>query len=79
LWDELAAAAWLDPAIITKKETRYMDIDLDRGANYGNVLTWTDNDKPKLEVRPVEIQVDLDTERFYKLFVGLLTAPTPKP
>jgi inosine-uridine nucleoside N-ribohydrolase len=79
LWDELAAAAWLDPTIITKKETRYMDIDLDRGANYGNVLTWTDNDKPKLEVRPVEIQVDLDTEKFYKMFVDLLTAPTPKP
>src|SRR5712675_1731369 len=28
LWDELAAAAWLDPSIITKSETRYMDIDL---------------------------------------------------
>jgi purine nucleosidase len=79
LWDELAAAAWLDPDIITKKETRYMDIDLDRGANYGNVLTWTDNDKPALEVQPVEIQVDLDTEKFYKMFVDLLTAPTPKP
>src|SRR5213594_146036 len=24
LWDELAAAAWLDPSVITKKETRYM-------------------------------------------------------
>ncbi len=79
LWDELAAAAWLDPGLITRKETRYMDIDLDRGANYGNILTWTDLDKPKLEVRPVEIQVDLDTERFYKMLVDLLTAPTPRP
>ena len=78
LWDELAAAAWLDPSIIKKKEMRYMDIDLDRGAGYGNVLTWTENDKPKVDVRPVEIQVDLDTERFYKMFVDLLRAPTPK-
>jgi purine nucleosidase len=78
LWDELAAAAWLDPSLITKKETRFMDIDLDRGANYGNILTWTDRDKPKVEVRPVEIQVDLDTERFYKMFVDLLTAQTPQ-
>jgi inosine-uridine nucleoside N-ribohydrolase len=77
LWDELAAAAWLDPSLITKRETRYMDIDLDRGANYGNILTWTDRDKPKLDVQPVEIQVDVDTERFYKMFVDLLTAPTP--
>src|SRR6266853_5154070 len=32
LWDELAAAAWLDPGLITKKETRFMDVELDRGA-----------------------------------------------
>jgi len=78
LWDELAAAAWLDPSIVTKTETRYMDIDLDRGAGYGNTLTWSDNDKPKVDVLPVEIQVDLDTEKFYKMFVDLLKAPTPK-
>src|SRR4029077_17128923 len=77
LWDELAAAAWLDPSLITKKETRYMDIDLGRGANYGNTLTWTDRDNPKLDLQPVEIQVDLDTERFYQMFVDLLKAPTP--
>jgi len=78
LWDELAAAAWLDPSLITKKETRFMDVDIDHGANYGNILTWIDSDKPKVEVQPVEIQVDLDTEKFYKMFVDLLTAPTPK-
>ena len=55
-----------------------MDIDLNRGANYGNVLTWTEDDKPNIAVRPVEIQVDVDTERFYKMFLDLLMAPTPK-
>jgi purine nucleosidase len=79
LWDELAALAWLDPSLITKKESRYMDIDLDRGANYGNTLTWNDKDKPKVEVRSVEIQVDLNLERFYGMFVDLLKAETPKP
>jgi len=79
LWDELAAAAWLDPSLITKKETRYVDVNLDKGANYGDTLTWSDQDKPKRDLQPVEIQVDLDTERFYKMFVDLLTAETPKP
>jgi len=79
LWDELAAAAWLDPTLITKRETRFLDVDLDRGAGYGNMLTWTDRDMPKVDVQPAEIQVDLDTERFYKMFVDLLAAPTPKP
>jgi len=77
-WDELTAAAWLDPSLITKKESRYMDVDLDRGAGYGNTLTWTDQDRPKLEVQPVEVQVDLDAEKFYKMFVDMLRAPTPQ-
>jgi purine nucleosidase len=79
LWDELTSAAWLDPSLITKKETRYMDVNLDRGPGYGDTLTWSDRDKPNRQVQPVEIQVDLDTEKFYKMFVELLTAPTPAP
>jgi purine nucleosidase len=79
LWDELAAAAWLDPSLITKTENRFMDVDLGRGAGYGNMLTWTDKDKPKVDVQSVEIQVDLDTGKFYKMFVDLVMAPTPKP
>ena len=78
LWDELAAAAWLDPSIITKEQTLFMDVDLDRGAGYGNTLSWKERDKPKIEVQPVEVQDDLDLEKFYKTFVDLLAAPTPK-
>jgi inosine-uridine nucleoside N-ribohydrolase len=78
LWDELAAAAWIDPSLITKKETLYMDVDLDRGAGYGNTLTWTERDKPQLQAQPIEVQDDLDLDRFYKMFVSLMTAQTPK-
>jgi len=77
MWDELAAAAWIDPTLITKRETRYMDVELDRGAGYGNTLTWGENDKPKQRMQPVEIQVDLDTQKFYQMFVSLMTAPRP--
>ena len=79
LWDELAALAWIDPSLIMSKDTRYLDVDLNRGANYGDTLSWTEQDKPKIVGPPVEIQVDLDTPKFYKEFVDLLTAPTPKP
>lgn len=74
MWDELAAAAWIDPTLIIKRETRYMSVDLDHGAGYGNTLTWTDKDKPTLSLQAVEIQVDLDTENFYRMFVSLMTA-----
>jgi inosine-uridine nucleoside N-ribohydrolase len=77
LWDELAAIAWLDPSVITKKEIRYLDVDLDRGAAYGDMLSWNDRDRPQIELQPVEIQDDLDTAKFYKMFVDLLSAPTP--
>jgi len=73
----MAAAAWIDPTIITKREVLYMSVDLNRGAGYGNTLIWSGQDKPKLTVQPVEVQMDLDTEKFYRLFVGLMSAPTP--
>ena len=79
LWDELAAVAWLDPTLITAKETRYLDVDLSRGADYGNTLSWSEQARPKSAGPPVEMQVDLNTEQFYKMLVDLLTAPTPKP
>jgi purine nucleosidase len=78
LWDELAAAGWLDPSIITKKQIMFLDADLDRGAGYGNTLGWSEHDKPKLDMPPVEVQQDVDLEKFYKVLVDLLTAPTPK-
>ena len=77
MWDELAALAWLDPSLITKSEKRYMAVDLDRGAGYGNTLTWGIKDTMRPESQPVEIQFDLDTERFYRMFATLMTAPTP--
>jgi purine nucleosidase len=77
MWDELAAAAWLDPSIITKKETRFLSVDIDHGAGYGNTLTWDASDKPKVTVQPVEIQLDLDTGKFFDMFSSLMTRPTP--
>lgn len=77
MWDELAAAAWLDSLIITKTEIRYMSVDIDHGAGYGNTLTWDDSNKPKVTVQPVEIQLDLNRGRFYDMFASLMTSNTP--
>jgi inosine-uridine nucleoside N-ribohydrolase len=79
LWDELAVMAWLDPSLITAKDVRYLDVDLSRGAGNGDTLSWSEQDKPKIIGPPVEIQVDLDAQKFYKEFVDLLSASTPKP
>lgn len=73
MWDELAACAWLDPSIVTREQTLYMDVDLSRGANYGNTLTWTETTKPSTGVRQVHAQLDLDRGKFQKLFISLMT------
>ncbi len=77
MWDELAAAAWLDPSIITKKEIRFMSVDIDHGAGYGNTLTWDGSDRPNVTVQPVVIQLDLNTGKFLDMFASLMTRPTP--
>jgi inosine-uridine nucleoside N-ribohydrolase len=79
MWDELAAAGWIDPSIITKTEARYMSVDLDKGAGYGNTLTWSEKDKPRVPAQPVEIQMNLDNARFNAMFIRLMTGPTPRP
>ena len=77
MWDELAAAAWIDPSIITKSERRYMSVDLDHGAGYGNTLTWSLTDESHAPTQAVDIQVDLDAAKFYRMFLNLMTGPTP--
>ena len=75
LWDELAACAWLDPAIITRERTLYMDVDLSRGPAYGDTLTWDEKSKPASDPQLVHAQVDLDLPRFTKMFVELMSGP----
>jgi len=52
-------------------------VDVDHGANYGNTLVWAVGNQPVLGEVLVEVQDDLDKQRFYKEFVELLTRPTP--
>ena len=75
MWDELAAAAWLDPSLITKKESRFMSVDIDHGAGYGNTLIWNESDRPRATLQPVEIQLDLNLGKFYEMFVSLMSRP----
>jgi purine nucleosidase len=79
MWDELAAAAWLDPALITKEKLVLMDVDIHHGPEYGNTLTWTNQLRPQTELQKVHAQLDLDLPGFQKLFVDLMTTPTQKP
>ena len=77
LWDELAAAAWLDPSLITRERYVYMDVSVDKGVSYGDTLVWTDQDKPALSLEKVHAQMDVNWPKFREMFVHLMTSPTP--
>jgi inosine-uridine nucleoside N-ribohydrolase len=77
LWDELAAAAWLDPKIVSSWEKLYIDVSIDHGASYGDTLAWQPGHQPGHGERLVEVQQDLDKARFYREYVALLTVPKP--
>lgn len=76
LWDELAAGAWLEPSIITKEETLYMDIDISHGAGYGNTLVWMTGSQPGLGERLVQVQTELDLPKFNRQVIDLLSRPS---
>jgi purine nucleosidase len=40
MWDELTVASILDPAVIAKSETMYLDIDITHGPKYGHTVVW---------------------------------------
>jgi inosine-uridine nucleoside N-ribohydrolase len=77
LWDELAAAAWLDPSLITHERYVFMDVSVDKGISYGDTLVWTDQDKPSINLQKAHVQMDVDWPKFQKMFVQLMSAPTP--
>jgi purine nucleosidase len=75
LWDELAATAWVEPKMITKEQVMYIDVDLSRGASYGDTLSWTAASRPALDMQPVHVHEELDAARFNQLFIELMKSP----
>jgi purine nucleosidase len=77
MWDELAAIAWLDPAVITSTRKLYLDVSTDPGPSHGNTLVWSPGRNPGLGERLVTVNTNLDKDRFYDDFTRLMSAPTP--
>ncbi len=52
MWDEIAALAWLQPHLVTKTRTLYLDADMSHGPSHRNTLAWTRQRKPHTPGRP---------------------------
>jgi inosine-uridine nucleoside N-ribohydrolase len=73
MWDELSAAAMIDPSIITGQKELYVDIDIDHGASYGETLFWQPGTMLPPYERLATVQFDVDTKKLYDLYIRLMT------
>ncbi|MEN9404236.1 MAG: Pyrimidine-specific ribonucleoside hydrolase RihA [Verrucomicrobiota bacterium] len=78
LWDEIAAAVWLEPALVTRREMIAVNVDTAAdSAGYGNTLSWPAGKGPGLGERDVEVVFDVDVPRLEQFVVVRLTAAAP--
>jgi inosine-uridine nucleoside N-ribohydrolase len=76
MWDELAAAAIIDPSIITETVELYVDVDWSWGPNYGKTVWWRpEQGGPSWAKKAWRVQTDIDLDRFEKLYLELMTRP----
>ncbi len=75
MWDELSAAALIDPSIITGTKQLYVDIDIDHGPSYGETLFWEPGTALPPYERVATVQFDVDAQKLYDLYIQLMTQP----
>ena len=72
MWDETAAAIFLDPSLGRRQVRLAMDIDLDHGANYGATLSWPPGGGPGLGEPDVTVVRAIDIPGLERLFIRLM-------
>jgi hypothetical protein len=54
----------------------YVDVDIDHGAGYGNTLFWEATNAVPPYLRLSTVQFDLNLEKFYRIYIDLMTRPS---
>jgi inosine-uridine nucleoside N-ribohydrolase len=88
VWDALTTAIFLQPAIATKLDDRFLDIDVTYGPNYGRSIGYHQSRRRSLDspadfpagTQKVKVLFDIDRNAFWNLYVDLMTRPpAPRP
>lgn len=77
LWDELAVAVWLQPALVTRSDDLYVDYDTQFGPAYGDTLSWSPGYQPGLGEQRQQVVREVDVAGVERLLVALLNRPQP--
>lgn len=73
MWDEIAAAVWLDPTLVTRSQRLWYDFDVQFGPAYGDMLTWHDAYRPGLDEGQADVVLTIDVPRMEALIARTLT------
>ena len=71
VWDTIAAAVVIEPALIVEEETRWVDVNSDYNLDYGRSLSY--HKQGPAGTQKARILLTIDEERFWNLMVDLLT------
>ena len=71
VWDTIAAAVVIEPALIVEEETRWVDVNSDYGLDYGRSLSY--HKQGPAGTQKARILLAIDEERFWNMMVDLLT------
>jgi inosine-uridine nucleoside N-ribohydrolase len=71
VWDCITAAWLIDPSIVTMSERLPIAVDTTFGPTYGGTSVATGTPR----ARTIEVMLDLDLEKFFAMYEGLLTRP----
>ena len=74
MWDEVAAATWIEPGLVTRTEHRHVDVETVRGPAWGETIDLPAG-SPHAHGTPAAVQLTLDIPRFQELFVSLCSRP----
>jgi inosine-uridine nucleoside N-ribohydrolase len=76
IYDTLALAYLIDPTYATDVKEMWVDVDCTWGPSYGHTLGYEEELPAKL-LQKAKVVRRFDNDRFFKLYVDLMTRPVP--
>ena len=74
MYDQIAVASLIDPGLV-KTELLFVDVNIDHGISYGVSVGGRDIWPSAEGAQEMEVQYDLDWERFIEMFVDRVQRP----
>ncbi len=75
MWDEIVAMVWLNPEIVTRDETLWIDFETSQTAAYGDTLSWTQAYGPHLGEQAQRVILSVDRTKMEGAMARLYMRP----